>query len=338
MRVLVTGANGFVGAMLCRKLAERGDVVRGLVRTTSDLSLLEDVPIQRVVGSLDDPDSLKNAAAGVDLVYHVAAAVTDWGTLDYFRRVNVEGTRNVLEAAIRAGVDRFVYVSSVAVHSFVGAQDMDETSPQLPTPFPYCRTKREAEVLVLDAHRQNRICATVVRPGDVFGPGARVSLLKMTKLLESGRMAYVGGGRTLGAFTYVENLADGMILAGTKTEAEGEVYVITDGIKLTWREYFEKLTAALDLPKPWVSVTPVLAYGGAFTLEFFYRLFRVQARPPITRYLIAHLRKDFHFSIDKARRELGYHPRLDVDEAIRRTAGWYRRVVRGERVSGPILS
>ena len=328
MHVLVTGANGFVGAALCRKLVDRGDKVRGLVRKTSDLSLLEGVPVEKVVGSLDNPDSLKKAVQDVELVFHVAAAVTDWGTLESFRRVNVEGTRNLLEASIRAGVKRFVYVSSVVVHSFIGAQEMNENSPRLPTPFPYCQSKREAETLVMAAHRRGEIVATVVRPGDVYGPGDRTSLLKMVKLLESGRMAHIGGGRKLGAFTYVENLADGMILAGAKEEAAGEVYVITDGIKLTWREYFERLTAALDVPKPWFSVNPVLAYGAASVLESFYRLFRIQNRPPITRYLIVHLRKDFHFSIDKARRELGYEPKVGIDEAVRRTAEWYRKMVR----------
>ena len=331
MQILVTGANGFVGATLCRKLVERGETVRGLVRKTSDLSLLEGIRIQRMVGSLDDRESLNRAVKGVELVYHVASAVSDWGTWDMFRRANVEGTRRVLEASSGAGVKRFVYVSSVAVHSFIGAQEMNENSPQLPTPFPYCQTKREAEVVVLKAHQEGRIGVTVVRPGDVFGPGDRVSLLKMAGLLEAGRMAYINGGKTLGAFTYVENLADGLILAGIQKRALGETYVITDGTKVSWREYFERLTSALELPRPRLSVNATVAYGAASVLEFFYRLFRIGSRPPITRYLIAHLRRDFHFSIEKARRELGFQPKVDFDEAIQRTAEWYKDVVRGER-------
>ena len=331
MQILVTGANGFVGATLCRKLVERGETVRGLVRKTSDLSLLEGIRIQRMVGSLDDRESLNRAVKGVELVYHVASAVSDWGTWDMFRRANVEGTRRVLEASSGTGVKRFVYVSSVAVHSFIGAQEMNENSPQLPTPFPYCQTKREAEAVVLKAHQEGRIGVTVVRPGDVFGPGDRVSLLKMAGLLEAGRMAYINGGKTLGAFTYVENLADGLILAGIQKRALGETYVITDGTKVSWREYFERLTSALELPRPRLSVNATVAYGAASVLEFFYRLFRIGSRPPITRYLIAHLRRDFHFSIEKARRELGFQPKVDFDEAIQRTAEWYKDVVRGER-------
>lgn len=328
MRVLVTGANGFVGAALCRKLVDRGDEVRGLVRKTSDLSLLDGINIQKIVGSLEEPIFLEKVTKGIELVYHVASAVSDWGTLEHFRRVNVEGTRNVLEASIRNRVKRFVYVSSVAVHSFIGAQEMNEESPQLPTPFPYCETKREAEGLVLEAHRRERIKVAIVRPGDVYGPGDRTSLLKMAKILESGRMAFVGGGKALGAFTYVENLVDGLILAGTKREAEGEVFVITDGIKLSWRDYFEKLTAALNVSRPRVSVSPTLAYAAAVFFEFFYRHLRIRSRPLITRYLITHLRNDFHFSIDKAKQKLGYAPKVGIDEAIRRTAEWYMKVVR----------
>jgi len=330
-RALVTGANGFVGATLCRKLVEQGVLVRALVRRTSDLSLLQGVPVEQVVGALEERASLLEATRGVEVVYHVAAAVTDWGELAYFRRVNVEGTRHVLEAAAQNGVPRFVYVSSVAVHSFTGAQDMDERSPQWPTPFPYCQSKREAEALALAYHRQGRISVTIVRPGDVYGPGDRVSLLGFAPLLERGCMATVAGGNRLGAFTYVENLADGLILAGTRPEAIGEAYVITDGIRLTWRAYFEKLAAALDRPGPRFSVPAKPAYAVAALLEATYRLLRIRHRPPITRYLMVHLGKDFHFSIAKAQRELGYEPCVGVDEAICRTAAWYKAVVRGEK-------
>ena len=329
MRVLVTGANGFVGAMLCRKLLERKDRVRGLVRKTSDLSLLQDVRIEKVIGSLDDRDSLDEAVKGVEVVYHTASAVTDWGTLAFFRKANVDGTQNLLEAAIRAGVRRFVYVSTVAVHSFLGAQDMTEESPQLPTPYPYCQTKREAEDLVMRYHDLRGLEVVIVRPGDVFGPGDRVSLLRMAKRLEAGKMGCIDHGRTLGAFTYVENLADGLILAGTKKKAVGETFVITDGVKLSWAEYFEKLTDALGVPVPKVSIRAGLADAGAAVLEFVYRTLRIKTRPVITRYLIAHLRVDFHFSIEKACRVLGYEPRVAVDEAVRRTADWYRATVRG---------
>jgi nucleoside-diphosphate-sugar epimerase len=326
MRVLVTGANGFVGSHLCHKLLQRGDSVRGLIRKTSDLSLLDRIPIQRVTGSLSDPASLGRATRGIDTVYHVAAKVDDWGTRQDFERINVEGTRSLLAASLRNEVQRFVYVSSAAVHSFIDAQDMDENSPQLPTPFFYCQSKRAAEALVSSCD----IAATIVRPGDVYGPGDRTSLLKMSRLLETGRMPYLGRGDKLGAFTYVENLADGLILAGTSARAIGQAYVITDGIKLTWKGYLDKLCTALDVPAARFSISPSAAYAAASILEFTYRLLRLRQRPPITRYLVTHLNNDFCFRITKARRELGYEPHVGVDEAIRRTAEWYIPLVRGK--------
>jgi nucleoside-diphosphate-sugar epimerase len=330
MRVLVTGANGFVGSALCRALLQRGDLVRGLVRTTSDLSLLHGLPIEQVQGDLDDPPSLITATRDVDIVYHVAAAVSDWGSLSYFRRVNVEGTRHVLDAMGLNSVKRLVYVSSAAVHSFIDAQNMDEHSPQLPTSYPYCQTKREAEALVMQRYREGRIAATVVRPGDLYGPGDRVVLLKLDKLLHMGALPYVAGGYKLGAFTYVENLADGLILAGSSQRAIGEAYIITDGVKTTWREYFVGLTRALGYPEPRLSVSPVLACGVASTLESVYCALGVCARPPITRYLATHMSNDFHFTIAKAGKQIGYQPRVGMDEALARTATWLHNTKKGQ--------
>lgn len=325
MRVLVTGANGFVGAMLCRKLIERGDQVVGLVRETSDLSLLESIPIIKVIGRLDDTASLKKAVHNIQVVYHVAAAVSDWGSLEYFRKINVEWTQYLLQTSKEAGVRRFVFVSSVAVHAFLGIEDMDENAPQQPNPFPYGRSKQEAEVLVLSYNTLPDFETTIVRPGDVFGPGDRTSLLKMKDMLLKGQMLLLDHGRTLGAFTYVENLVDGIILAGNHPKAPGEAFIITDGIKLTWKSYFKRLTEALDLPEPKGSIPGWLAQLIAELLEFIYKTFRLKRRPPVTKYLIAHLRHDVHFSIHKAENRLGYHPNVPIENAIRRTAEWFKK-------------
>ncbi|MFH1084919.1 MAG: NAD-dependent epimerase/dehydratase family protein [Chloroflexota bacterium] len=327
MNVLVTGSNGFLGSHLCRALAARGDRVRGLVRATSDVSLLEGIPIERALGDITAPDSLPPAVAGMDVVYHVAGAVSDWGTPAWFRRINVDGTRHVLAAASAAGVQRVVYVSSAAVHSFLDRQDMDETSPQLPTPFPYCQSKREAEAVALDYHRAGRVAVAIVRPGDIYGPGDRVALLRLAGLLRRGLVPYVGDGRKLGAHTYVGNLVDALILAGTHPGAPGEAFVITDGTGVTWRDHFAGLARAAGLPQPWVQVPAPLAAAAASALEALYRGLRLHGRPPITRYLVAHLRSDFHFSIAKASRMLGYAPALDTDTTLQRTADWLHTIV-----------
>lgn len=323
---LVTGANGFLGSMLCRKLTASGQEVRGLVRATSDLSLLEGVPIQKVIGTLNDFASLQGAMQGVQCIYHTAAAVTDWGSLEYFREVNVEGTRRLLDAAAACGRPRFVYISTVAVHSFIDSREMDETSPQNQIEFPYCITKREAEALVMDYHQRGLVDAVIVRPGDIYGPGDRVVLQRLGKMLKRGWSALIDGGEKLGAFAYVENLADGILLAGTLPQASGRAYVLTDGVPMSWKAFFSRLNDALGFPQISISVPSGVAFAVARVLEWIYRAFRLRSRPPISRYLVTHLSNDFFFRIDRARNELGYDPKIGVDEAMRRTADWYLKV------------
>lgn len=322
MKVLVTGANGFVGSMLCRKMVEMKYSVRGLIRKTSDLSLLKNLHIHESIGSLNEPESLVCATRDIECVYHTASVVSDWGSWEYFYKTNVKGTDNLLKACRKNQVRRFIYISSVAVHSFIDAQDMNENSPQLPTPYIYCQTKRAAEDLVMTYHRRGDIAASIVRPGDIFGPGDRVTLKRMLKILRLGFMAHINGGHKLGPFTYVENLVDGLILAGIKERAIGETYIITDGLKLTWREYFNKLTRALEVPKVRLSINGFFAYRLAALFEWLYGTLNIQKRPFITRYLVEHLRGDFHFTIAKAQKELGYEPLIKIDEAISRTAEW----------------
>lgn len=324
MKILVTGANGFVGSSLCSRLADAGHQVRGMVRATSDLSLLEGVPVEIVFGSLSDRESLQKAALDRDIVFHVAAAVTDWGSLEYFRKIIVEGTRNIIEAAIINHVPRFLYVSSVAVASFSDLRNMDEEAPQLPTPYPYCQTKREAEELVNNLHQSGKIQTVIVRPGDIYGPKDRVALLRMGEMLRKRQLPYVASGNKLGAFTYIDNLVEGMILAASTDKAFGRTYILTDGVEMSWRTYFEKLTDALGYPHPNLSINPQIGYAAASLLENFYRLLNIQQRPPFSRYLVNHLSTDFHFSIERARVELGYQPIVDMDETIRRTAEWYK--------------
>jgi len=328
MLCVVTGANGFVGSNLCKALIKKGHKVRGLVRVTSDLSSIEKLNIELINGSLDDKESLKKAVANVDIVYHVAALANDWGSLKLYRRINVEGTKNILEASSVAKVKRFVYISSIAVHSCYGRQDADENAPAEAVISSYCISKRESESLVMDFYKKTGFPVTIVRPGDVFGPNDRTSFLRMAVPLKKGTLPYIDHGRTVLAYTYVENLVDGIMLAGENKNSIGQAYIITDGIKVTWKELYDALVSELGFRKPLFSLNSRFAWLIAVVLETIYGTLGIKTRPIATRYLINHLRYDFHFSIEKAKKELGYKPEIPFNEGIKRIAQWYKEYLK----------
>ena len=330
MKAIVTGANGFVGSNLVRRLLSDGWAVSGIVRKTSDLSFLRGLDVQLVDAGLEDVDVLARAFAGADVVFHCASRASDWGSMDVFRKANVATAERVMQAAAQAGAGRVVYISSTVVYGFGGHVDTPETAPLRPERFPYCVTKLEAERMVERIGRDRKLPYSIIRPGNVFGPNDRITTIHLFKFLRAGKFAYVNGGRTLTCPTYVENLVDAIVLAGTKPAAAGEAFTITDGLRITWREYIEKICSALTTPPPRLSIPGGPAYAAAAVAEGLFKLFRAKDPPPITRYRIAQVRRDYHFSIEKARRLLGFEPKVGLEEAIRRTARWYEEMMNDE--------
>lgn len=309
--------------MATRLIAE-GQQVSGLVRKTSNLSFLEGLKVKLSSGDLSDKALLDEATQGVDIVYHVAGRASDWGPIELFRKVNVEGTKNLMESSLKSGVKRFVFISSAAVHGFRGFRDAIEDSPKIDTIFPYCITKKEAEDLVNKYHREKGLPTLIIRPGNVFGPRDRVTFVKMAELIEKGQMVYISGGKPLTCPTYVQNLIDAILLAVDRKETVGETFIITDGLEITWKEYMDKIAEKLGVRRPLFSVPYPIAYSAAALCEAILKLFRSNKPPIITRYRIANVGKDYHFNIEKARTKLGYQPRVSLDEAMERTVEWYK--------------
>ena len=324
MKAFITGINGFIGSNLATRLIAEGQEVSGLVRKTSDLSFLEGLKVKLFFGDLSNKPLLDKATQGIDIVYHVAGLASDWGPIELFRKVNVEGTKNLMESSLNSGVKRFVFISSAAVHGFGGFRDATEDSPKTSTIFPYCITKKEAENLVNRFHRETGLPTLIIRPGNVFGPRDRVTFVKMAELLEKRQMVYINRGRPLTCPTYVENLVDAILLAGSRKDTVGETFIITDGLKITWKEYFDKIAEKLGVGRPLFSAPYCLAYSAGAVCEAILKLFRSKKPPIITRYRIAIAGKDYHFSIEKARSKLGYQPRISLDEAMERTVKWYK--------------
>jgi nucleoside-diphosphate-sugar epimerase len=326
---LITGVNGFIGSHVARRILREGHRVRGLVRTTSRLNLLEGLDIELVYGDISRPETLEKAAQGVDRVIHLAGRVSDWGPYEDFYKVNFQGTRDMALAAEKAGVKRLVHISTAVLHGF-GCRDIDESFPMSEKLIHYGQTKKMAEKWLFEFARTAKMEIAVIRPGNVYGPNDHVFIDKYLEVLYKGRMAYVNKGRALTCPVFIDNLVEGIRLACYSEQAAGEAFIITDGLEITWREFTEKLAEALRVKKPRLSVPFGLAYFLALIFEGIFKLSRRKNGPSITRYRVSNGGRDYHFSIAKARKFLNYHPVIDLDQAVKRTVDWYVKTLAGK--------
>jgi nucleoside-diphosphate-sugar epimerase len=307
--ILVTGAHGFIGSHLVDEFLARGYRVRGLVSPWGALDNLADAArsqnFEIVRADVTEPQGLENICEGVGAVVHAAARVADWGPWSAFERVNVGGTEALLREAEQAGVRRFVLVSSVAVHRYRGFRDADPRAvPRDGGSMPYGRSKILAEDAVLAAALEG----AVVRPGLwPFGP-RDPNLARLADAVRRGALPLVDGGRAVINTAYVGNLVRGLRLAVERPEAAGRTYVIADAGAPSWKELMEELARLTGGPVPRRSVPGAVAAPAAALIETAWRLFAPSREPPLTRYRGGLMRRDVHFSIAAAQRELGYEP------------------------------
>jgi dihydroflavonol-4-reductase len=321
VKVALTGASGYTGGRLLRALRARGDDVAALVRPSSLTSPLEASDARLVPGDLADTAALTQLVDGADAVLHVAAVYRTAGHPDsYYREVNVLGTARLLEAARRAGVKRFVHTSTVGVLGHVEHPPADETAALAPGDV-YQRTKAEAEILALDFGRRQGLPVTVVRPGAIYGPG-ETRLLKLFRAIARGRYAIVGSGKPFYHPVYIDDLVDGFLLALSAERAVGETFIVAGPRYVSQRDL-----AALIARHTGGRVLPFRI--PAWPLQMAGTLVEAVCvplglEPPLHRRRIEFWVKSRAFSIDKARRLLGYAPRVDLDEGIARTVAAYR--------------
>src|SRR4051812_13318886 len=237
---LITGATGFVGSHLAEACAARGHAVRALARPGADTAFLEQKGAAVVRGDLTDPEAVRRAVEGVEVVFHCAAKVGDWGPVEDYRAVNVEGLRKLLEACRNTALRRFVHFSSLGVYAARHHYGTDETEP-LPERHidGYTQTKVEAEQLALRYQREYGVPVVVLRPGFIYGPRDRTVLPKLVENLRNGVVRYLGSGESALNTIYVGNLVEAAFQAAERPGVVGQVYNLTDGERVTKRRFIE---------------------------------------------------------------------------------------------------
>ncbi|MDX1657441.1 MAG: NAD(P)-dependent oxidoreductase [Nitriliruptorales bacterium] len=247
--VLVTGANGFVGTHVCRRLAERGMHVRALVRRKGETPALQHPGIEEGEGEFFDATDAKRAIPGADAVVHCAATVGD--DIEHVRHINAHGTQAVANAALDEGVDRFVHISTGAVYDRGGREVVEEDTPMVTEGSPYAVTKAEAEEVVHNAH-EDGLPTVILRPPAVLGPGPTSTWgTRVPGMVLDGELTTERSGETTLAWVHVEDLADAVVLALDRDEAVGNTYNVVGG-HTTWQRYVDDIRSWSDddLPSP----------------------------------------------------------------------------------------
>jgi nucleoside-diphosphate-sugar epimerase len=320
-KILVTGGTGFTGGHLCERLARTGYAVKALVRNPSRCSSLSLWGVELVAGDLCDLESLERATRGVAVVYHMAALFRPENvSRKEMWETNVQGTRNILEAAIKAGVQRFVHCSTVGVHGEIKNPPGNEETPYGPGDH-YQESKTEGERLVLQYRNQGRLPIVIFRPGGIYGP-RDLRFLKLIKGIKTKKFVMLGSGEVNYQMIYIDDLIDGILLCGTRKGAVGNTYILTGETAVTLNHLVRVIAEVLGVRPTRLRfpVTPV--YVAGFLCELLCKPLGIN--PPLYRRRVDFFRKTRSFDISKAKRELGFKPKVELKCGIRRTTDWYR--------------
>lgn len=328
MKVLVTGGGGFLGGAVVRRLRQRGYAVRSLTR--SAYPWLDELGVEQVFADLADAGAVATAVAGVDVVVHTAAKAGVWGRHADFVATNVTGTANVVAACRAAGVRRLVYTSTPSVvHGGGDLEGADESVPY-PAHFDaaYPETKAAAERAVLAANGPE-LATVALRPHLIWGPGDPHLIPRVIARAKAGKLRKIGTRPVKVDVTFVDNAADAHVLAAEKldvgTAPAGKAYFVSNGEPVELWDFLNRILAAAGLPPVTRAVSAWKARLAGRVLERAYRLFRLSAEPPMTRFVAAQLSTSHWYDITAVRRDLGYAPAVSVEEGLKRVAEAFGR-------------
>lgn len=322
MTVLVTGATGFVGGALTRALLEQGQEVRVFSRDRARFARLGLDVADVVEGDITDPAAVDRAVAGTDRVFAIAGTFREPNLSDArYRAINVDGVRHILEAAARHGARRVVHCGTVGIHGDVKGPPATEDAPILPDGI-YEITKAEGDQLALRLGRENGVEVVVIRPAPVYGPGD-TRLLKLFKLASKKRVVLLGPGTAGYHLVHIDDLVQALLLAGEVDGVAGEAFIIAGAELPTLNELVTTLAGVLGNDNPTILRLParpvrLLAHLCELVCQ------PIGVTPPIYRRRIDFFINNRAYNIAKARRLLGYQPRVGLVEGLERTAAWYR--------------
>ena len=322
MNILITGGTGFIGSRLAMKCLERGDSVRIYAQENTEAEKvnaghLKDKGVEIILGSMTDRRMVSRAVEDIDIVFHLAAAQHEANISDeVFYEVNVSGTRDIIEASIKAGVKRFIHGSTIGVYGIVDGL-IDETTPCRPDNI-YGITKLEGEKLALSF--RNQLPVTVIRIPEVYGPADR-RLLKLFKMIQRNRFVMIGNGKNLHHLIYIDDLIQAFFLAAEKEEAVGEIFLLAGERPVSSNVMVETIAEHLGAKGFLFRVPFGPVYLMAATMESLLRPMGIQ--PPLHRRRMDFFKKNFVLSWKKAADILQYHPNVGFSEGILETARWY---------------
>jgi nucleoside-diphosphate-sugar epimerase len=324
VETLITGGTGLVGHHLVAALQQRGDNVRALVLPSEDTNWLEERGVAVYRGNICEPDTLKAPMRGVDTVFHLAAMQGLWVPMEEYYKVNVTGTENVCRAALQADVRRIVHVSSWTIYGMGRGWTLGEEVAPEPRNDPYWITKAQGDLLVQRMITRDRLPAAIIRPGTIFGEGDRLNFGRMATKVREGKGLIIGSGNNALPLVYVTDVVQGLLLCAEKEQALGQAFNITNDQPLTQKQLLHAIAQELGVAPPRLHVPYSAAYSIAYAAERAVN-FTGARHPFVTRHGVTLYGTDNRHSIDKARTELGYAPRVSIREGVRLACEWYRR-------------
>jgi nucleoside-diphosphate-sugar epimerase len=323
--ILITGGNGFVGRHLVHALQARGDTVRVLALPDEETGELERSGVTVYRGDVRRPQTLRAPMTGAHAVLHLAAMMDVWRPLRDYHSVNVVGTQNVCRAALSAGVERVVHMSSSSVYGMGLGRPADETFPLAPFPDPYPVTKAAADIAVQQMIVHDGLPAVILRPDQIFEAGDHLHFGRMAERLLAGRSIIVGGGGNALPLVHIIDVVQALLLGLEHERAVGNAYNITAQEPLTQQQVLATIATEIGAETPRLHVPYHALYVAGYLAERVAALTSSAGRPPITRLGVAFLGTDNRYSMQKARDELGYAPQRTLREGLRLTADWFRQ-------------